>query len=105
MKKVISLLTILLLLLSCENKRNEVTSVLVDDEEWDVQLGDSVQPKRDSPSQSSRGERYDGPSPASSVRHVDHSDNMRGFDPASEDDTHDNGMSRYMENYDDEGWD
>ena len=29
---------------------------------------------------------------------------MRGFDPASEDDMHDNGMSRYMENYDDEGW-
>lgn len=34
-----------------------------------------------------------------------HNDNMRGFDPASEDDTHDNGMSRYMENYDEEGWD
>lgn len=32
-------------------------------------------------------------------------DNMRGFDPASEDDMDDNGMSRYMENYDDEGWD
>lgn len=32
-------------------------------------------------------------------------DNMRGFDPASENDMDDNGMSRYMENYDDEGWD
>ena len=31
-------------------------------------------------------------------------DNMRGFDPASEDDMDDNGMSRYMENDDDEGW-
>lgn len=31
-------------------------------------------------------------------------DNMRGFDPASEDDMDDNGMSRYMENYDEEGW-
>ena len=31
--------------------------------------------------------------------------NMRGFDPASEDDMDDNGMSRYMENDDDEGWD
>ena len=31
-------------------------------------------------------------------------DNMRGFDPASEDDMDDNGMSRYMENNDDEGW-
>lgn len=32
-------------------------------------------------------------------------DNMRGFDPASEDDMDDNGMSRYMENNDDSGWD
>ena len=32
-------------------------------------------------------------------------DNMRGWDPASEDDMDDNGMSRYMENYDEEGWD
>ena len=29
----------------------------------------------------------------------------RGFDPASEDDMEDNGMSHYMENNDDEGWD
>ena len=32
-------------------------------------------------------------------------DNMRGWDPASEDDMDDNGMSRYMENNDEEGWD
>ena len=32
-------------------------------------------------------------------------DNMRGFDPASEDDMDDNGISRYMENNDEEGWD
>ena len=32
-------------------------------------------------------------------------DNMRGFDPASEDDMEDNALSRYMENYDEEGWD
>ena len=32
-------------------------------------------------------------------------DNMRGFDPASENDMDDNGISRYMDNYDDEGWD
>lgn len=31
--------------------------------------------------------------------------NMRGFDPASEDDMEDNGMTRYMENNDEEGWD
>ncbi len=32
-------------------------------------------------------------------------DNMRGFDPASEDDMEDNGMTRYMEVNDEEGWD
>lgn len=32
-------------------------------------------------------------------------DNMRGFDPASENDMDDNGMRRFMENNDDEGWD
>lgn len=32
-------------------------------------------------------------------------DNLRGWDPASEDDMDDNGMRRYMENNDEEGWD
>ena len=42
---------------------------------------------------------------SSSREDDDDYDNMRGFDPASEDDMDDNGMSRYMENNDDEGWD
>ena len=46
---------------------------------------------------------------SSSYRHIAPSapshDNMRGFDPASEDDMDDNGMSRYMDNNDEEGWD
>ena len=45
------------------------------------------------------------PSSLPSSRDDDEPDNMRGFDPASEDDMDDNGMSRYMENNDDEGWD
>ena len=45
-----------------------------------------------------RGESYSKRSEKSSY------DNMRGFDPASEDDMDDNGMSRYMENDDEEGW-
>ena len=36
---------------------------------------------------------------------LDDDDNMRRWDPASEDDSDDNGMSRYMENNDEEGWD
>lgn len=31
-------------------------------------------------------------------------DDIRGFDPASEDDIDDNGLSRYMENDDEKGW-
>ena len=43
---------------------------------------------------------------SSSYRHREKEpDNMRGFDPASEDDMDDNGMSRYMENNDEVGWD
>ena len=41
----------------------------------------------------------------SSRSYNDEYDNMRGWDPASEDDMDDNGMSRYMENNDEEGWD
>ena len=45
------------------------------------------------PSSSSTREEYHKP------------DNMRGFDPASEDDMDDNGMTRFMEVNDEEGWD
>ena len=44
-------------------------------------------------------------SSSSSRSHKHRYDNMRGFDPASEDDMEDNGMSRYMENNDEDGWD
>ena len=44
-------------------------------------------------------------SPSSRSHESSSYDNMRGFDPASEDDMEDNGMSRYMENNDEEGWD
>ena len=35
---------------------------------------------------------------------IDDDDNMRGWDPASEDDMPDNGISRYSENNDKKGW-
>ncbi len=39
-------------------------------------------------------------------RHEDKElDNLRGFDPASEDDMDDNGMQRYFDANDDESWD
>ena len=52
------------------------------------------------------GRGFDGPPPPPPHgKGHQQPDNMRGFDPASEDDMDDNGMSRYMENDDDEGWD
>ena len=54
------------------------------------------------------GKRFSGPPPPpphEKGRPPHEPDNMRGFDPASEDDMDDNGMSRYMENNDEEGWD
>ena len=54
------------------------------------------------------GKRFNGPPPPpphEKGRPPHEPDNMRGFDPASEDDMDDNGMSRYMENNDEEGWD
>ena len=51
------------------------------------------------------GKRFNGPPPHEKGRPPREPDNMRGFDPASEDDMDDNGMSRYMENNDEEGWD
>ena len=50
------------------------------------------------------GKRFNGPPPHEKGRPPHEPDNMRGFDPASEDDMDDNGMSRYMENNDDKGW-
>ena len=54
------------------------------------------------------GRGFDGPPPPppdGKHRPPHEHDNLRGFDPASEDDMDDNGMSRYMENNDEEGWD
>ena len=54
------------------------------------------------------GKHFDGPPPPpphEKGRPPHEPDNMRGFDPASEDDMDDNGMSRYMDNNDEEGWD
>lgn len=48
--------------------------------------------------------RYSSPAPSTWGEEEEEEDNMRGFDPRSEDDLEDNGLSRYMENNDEEGW-
>ena len=70
---------------------------------------DSVEEKKldESTEETSKYKSYStsGYSSYSSESDDDEYDNMRGFDPASEDDIEDNGMARYMENNDEEGWD
>ena len=43
-------------------------------------------------------------SSSSHAESYERDDDMTGFDPASEDDMDDNGMDRYFDNYDEEGW-
>ena len=110
-----------LLFLSCTNvNKREYPSADMDVEREDAQtemLADTA--KNETSSEEERTKEIASPASASekgsttsssttssrSSSSSHYSDNMRGFDPASEDDMDDNGMSRYMENDDDEGWD
>jgi len=78
-------------------------------DEDSVVVLDSMRPAMPSPPPDSGcfdGHRPPPPPPPHGKDRPPHKpDNMRGFDPASEDDMEDNGMSRYMENNDEEGWD
>lgn len=86
---------------SVEVEEPQKTSLTQDTVQSASAPGEDLKPAKELlPSSSSSGSvRY------SSRSNDDDYDNMRGWDPASEDDMDDNGMSRYMENNDEEGWD
>ena len=97
MKKILGILALSLFLLSCNGRKN--ANEISPDEFEDGHMPPPPPPD---------GKHPDGPPPPppDGKGHPPHEpDNMRGFDPASEDDMDDNGMSRYMENNDDSGWD
>lgn len=107
-----------LLLLSCNEKKTYPpipTTVVNKDTVKAEKKADTLhvdkeqqpeQPTAPSPPPSSVKNTTPSVRPSASKSHVQPQyDNMRGFDPASEDDMDDNGMSRYMDNNDDEGWD
>ena len=104
---IIAALAVSIGLGACGNKATRV----VEETPLDLPEVEETVAPTDSVSPSSPSERpakvVAAPPPTyeSSDDDVDDDDNMRGFDPASEDDMDDNGMSRYMENYDEEGWD
>ena len=97
-------LALSLLIIACENKSRQTEPVVYDNptilEQQTPDTSSFVQeelPKTAAPTSTSSSSLHSHKSSSC--------DNMRGFDPASEDEMDDNGMSRYMENNDDEGWD
>ena len=120
MKKELVLLTLALILLSCGNKSREkepliygkqpvveqsepdTVATAVQNEAPKVEEKSSAPVSSSSSSRSHKSRNYDR---SATKGDACQSKNMRGFDPASEDDMDDNGMNRYMENNDEEGWD
>ena len=111
MKKIrlVSAVILMVTFISCGNKSRQAEPIIYDDQP-EVELSD---PDTISSSVQDEGNKVEeipsspvkSSSTASSHSHKSSEyDNMRGFDPASEDDMDDNGMSRYMENNDEEGW-
>ena len=96
--------------IACGNKSRQAEPITYDDQP-NVELPDSDTTSTTVQNKANRVEEIPSSpvkssSSASSRSHKSNEyDNMRGFDPASEDDMDDNGMSRYMENNDEEGWD
>ena len=105
----------LLLIVSCTSKKSPDIANVSDADNFAV--ADSMRPDMPPPPPDSGrvdghrpppppdGMHPGGPPPPPNGKGHHKPDNMRGFDPASEDDMDDNGMSRYMENNDEEGWD
>ena len=117
MKNVFSIMILVFILLSCTSKNNSDNANVSDADS--IAIMDSVRPEMPPPPDSGKFDGHRPPPPPDGM-HPDGSppppphgkgrpphkpDNMRGFDPASEDDMDDNGMSRYRENNDEEGWD
>ena len=109
MKKIIVVIMSVILLLACsKNKTRQTEPVIYDDTPIVEQskpdtVAIAVQYKEPKVEEKSSVPSSMSSSPRS--HKSNNYDNMRGFDPVSEDDMDDNGMSRYMENNDEEGWD
>lgn len=108
MKNILLVILTVVFLLSCGNKSRQTEPVIYDDkpimEQTESDTVSSAIPE-ESPKEKVKPSVPISPSSSSRSHKSTDYDNMRGFDPASEDDMEDNGMSRYMENNDEEGWD
>ena len=113
MKRIIHIsitITLIITIFAC-GKRSRQAEPLIFDDHPVVELSDSntistnVQNERNKNEEIPSSPVKSSSSTSSHYHKSSKYDNMRGFDPASEDDTEDNGMRRYMENNDEEGWD
>ena len=102
------ILMLVLLCLACNNKTRQTEPFVHDDNP----IVEQVEPdtvattvQNEAPKVEEKPSVPASLSSSSRTHKSSNYDNMRGFDPASEDDMDDNGMSRYMENDDEEGWD
>ncbi len=102
MKNIIIILLSSMVLVACGNSEQKQSDYI---EFIPVSKNESVRNEDTIPTdKKTSGRPSTAKSSSSQSSGISH-DNMRGFDPASEDDIDDNGMSRYFENNDDEGWD
>ena len=109
MKKAYFLLLLVFLIASqsCSNKSKQELPQQEIKKEWKTEehhptLADTI--KKETPTNKQQ-KKVPVAKPTRRTSSSKSDENMRGFDPASEDDMDDNGMSRFMENDDDEGWD
>ena len=111
MKKTIIVILPVVLLLACGNNKTRQTESVVFDNQANVEqtkpdtIASSVRESAPDVEEEPSTPISSSSTSSSRSRKSSSYDNMRGFDPASEDDMNDNGMSRYMENNDEEGWD
>ncbi len=110
-KKIVVVMSVMLLLACANDKTRKTEQVIYDNLPVDEQsepdtIASSVQEEAPKVEEISSSPINPTSSSSSlSQKSSNYDDNMRGFDSASEDDMDDNGMSRYMENNDEKGWD
>ena len=105
--RITAILMVMLLFVACGNNQKETEASVYDEALVDEHIvPDSAEDivEEEVPMVDEAPSRVAVSSSSSSSDKSGGYDNMRGFDPASEDDMDDNGMSRYMENDDEEGW-
>lgn len=104
MRKALAIMVSGLLLLSCGSKAPKARRAVMDYETGVERTAPDMAVQGNAKRTGETGKAEKVKTTATEKHKPDKDDNMRGFDPASEDDLPDNGMSRYMENNDEEGW-